>query len=61
MWRKACPKCGGDVYEERYLEDAEIKCLQCGYVLPAVRAMALKQVPAAPRRTALAVAQRRAA
>lgn len=32
-WTKACPKCGGDLFEDKLLRDMDIKCLQCGYVL----------------------------
>ena len=41
MWTKACPKCGGDLYEEWWLGDTDIKCLQCGYVLPVPQARRL--------------------
>ncbi|MDP2953972.1 MAG: hypothetical protein Q8O76_11735 [Chloroflexota bacterium] len=29
-WFKACPKCGGDLYEDQSWGGTEIKCLQCG-------------------------------
>lgn len=36
MWLiKGCPRCGGDLYEERYLNDHEVRCLQCGHHLDA--------------------------
>lgn len=38
-WRKACPRCGGDVFEERLLGERELKCLQCG------RALLREQLP----------------
>ena len=41
MWSKGCPKCGGDLYEDRWLGDSDVKCLQCGYVLPVAQARAL--------------------
>lgn len=42
-WRKACPKCGGDLYQDRLLgEDWELNCLQCGYVAPKAQAQVLK-------------------
>lgn len=52
MWMtKACPKCGGDVYQERQLSDREVRCLQCGHTLNAhevavAEARRLRQPPA---------------
>jgi hypothetical protein len=28
---RGCGKCGGDLYVERDILDAELVCLQCGY------------------------------
>ena len=28
-WYRACPKCGGDVYESEEIDGFEFKCLQC--------------------------------
>ncbi len=34
MWRKACPKCGGNLYVERQVGGgADVSCLQCAKVL----------------------------
>ncbi|GEM_PF-5452484 len=34
MWRKACPKCGGNLYVERQVGGgAEVSCLQCAKLL----------------------------
>ncbi len=34
MWTtKGCPRCGGDLYQERYLGAREVRCLQCGHEL----------------------------
>lgn len=30
---KGCPRCQGDLVEERYLEGSELVCLQCGRVM----------------------------
>lgn len=32
-WMKACPKCRGDLHEDRAWGEREIRCLQCGHVL----------------------------
>jgi len=32
---KACPKCGGDFFYEKYSDgDSALVCLQCGYTFP---------------------------
>ena len=32
MWKlKGCPRCGGDVFIDRDLQDWYEQCLQCGY------------------------------
>lgn len=42
-WRKGCPKCGGDMYQDRLLGDEwELNCLQCGYVVPRAKAQTLE-------------------
>ncbi len=34
MWvTKGCPRCSGDLYQERLLGEREVRCLQCGYGL----------------------------
>lgn len=34
MWTtKGCPRCSGDLYQERYLGAREVRCLQCGHEL----------------------------
>ena len=34
MWTtKGCPRCSGDLYQERYLGTREVRCLQCGHDL----------------------------
>lgn len=30
IWYKACPRCSGDMIEERYLNEHYAQCLQCG-------------------------------
>jgi transcription initiation factor TFIIIB Brf1 subunit/transcription initiation factor TFIIB len=33
LWLKACPRCGGDIYEDREGTVRYASCLQCGHVL----------------------------
>ena len=33
LWRRGCPRCGGDLFEERHLESVDMVCLQCGHIL----------------------------
>lgn len=42
LWRrKACPKCGGDMYRDPLLgEEWELNCLQCGHIVPKAQAQA---------------------
>jgi len=52
MWTtKGCPRCSGDLYEERYLGAREVRCLQCGHEL---NAQELAEVTARVRRAMLA-------
>lgn len=51
-WIKTCPKCHGDLYEDRFLGDWDIKCLQCGYVLPLEQAKTVAATPSITRRVA---------
>ena len=59
-WFKSCPKCRGDLTEERSLGgEREVTCLQCGYVLRPIETAALRPaqsglraVPSAVRRAA---------
>ena len=32
-WLKACPRCYGDLHEERDFYGVYLACIQCGYVL----------------------------
>ena len=32
-WLKACPRCRGDLHEEKDLYGAYVSCIQCGYLL----------------------------
>lgn len=32
-WLKACPRCGGDLYEEEAWGERSIRCLLCGHAL----------------------------
>ena len=33
MWLKCCPKCNGDLYEEKDVYGPYIACIQCGHYL----------------------------
>jgi hypothetical protein len=37
LWLKSCPRCGGDVYEDRGDDRGDaiyfLECLQCGHIL----------------------------
>lgn len=49
-WLKSCPKCRGDLTEERSLgAERDITCLQCGYVLRPQEMAMLQTVPATVR------------
>ena len=49
-WLKSCPKCRGDLTEERSLgRERDIMCLQCGYVLRPQELAVLRTVPAPAR------------
>ena len=49
-WLKSCPKCRGDLTEERSLgRERDIMCLQCGYMLRPQELAVLRMVPATAR------------
>jgi len=52
-WIKACPKCQGDLFEDRFLGDWDIKCLQCGFVIPLEQAKVLQTQASVARRSAV--------
>ncbi|MBM2826432.1 MAG: hypothetical protein HW403_496 [Dehalococcoidia bacterium] len=39
-----CPRCGGDLIEERYLDSADMVCLQCGHILSAAQEAELRAI-----------------
>ena len=53
-WMKECPKCQGDLFEDKLMGDREITCLQCGYVLPTAEMSILSARSSAERRDAAA-------
>ena len=62
MWLiKGCPKCHGDLFEERQLGGSDIACLQCGYTLRAPEITALEDQAEAQRVRRPAAALRQAA
>ncbi|MCL5265374.1 MAG: hypothetical protein M1343_09340 [Chloroflexi bacterium] len=42
IWLKACPRCGGDLFEERDWYTRNIKCFQCGRTLTEAQARQLR-------------------
>jgi hypothetical protein len=52
-WLKACPRCRGDLREEKDLYGVFITCIQCGYVASSVEEEELRtngriEIAAAP-------------
>jgi len=41
-WLKACPRCRGDLHEEKDFYGAYVACIQCGYLLNAQAEEALR-------------------
>ena len=33
LWSRGCPRCSGDLFEERHLDSVDLVCLQCGNIL----------------------------
>lgn len=60
FWLRGCPRCQGDVYEERGLGSVDMVCIQCGHILTVVQETALrsnwKEVAARERAAATGVA-----
>ena len=50
FWLKSCPRCGGDLYDERDQYGHYIVCIQCGHYLTEAEEVILKYA-AQPRRT----------
>lgn len=42
VWAKACPRCGGDLFEEHDWYMRAIKCFQCGRTLTPAQERALR-------------------
>lgn len=42
VWSKSCPRCSGDLLEQRDEDGMVVACLQCGRSLPTEQAKALK-------------------
>lgn len=42
FWLRSCPRCRGDIFEERALGSVDMVCIQCGHVLTAVQEMTLR-------------------
>ena len=52
---KSCPRCHGDMMEEKMLGEVELPCLQCGhrsFSQPAAPRLAARPAPPAPERLA---------
>jgi len=41
-WLKACPRCRGDLHEEKDFYGAYVACIQCGYVVNSLEENALR-------------------
>ncbi len=44
FWFKACPRCRGDLHEERDIHGPYIYCIQCGYSLSTLEEERLRTV-----------------
>ncbi|MBI3964529.1 MAG: hypothetical protein HY329_02755 [Chloroflexi bacterium] len=42
MWLKSCPRCSGDLFEERHLDGTDIACLQCSHRLNHAETLAMR-------------------
>ena len=42
FWLKSCPRCGGDLHEERDFYGGYVACIQCGVVLTEEQELALR-------------------
>lgn len=42
LWFKRCPRCSGDLYEERDMYGRYVACFQCGHYLSEAEEVALK-------------------
>ena len=58
-WLKACPRCRGDLHEERDFYGAYVACIQCGYLLNAREEETLR-LTSVLRREPAAIGQRAA-
>ena len=58
LWRKGCPRCGGDVFEETGFDGRSLTCLQCGRMLDSTQEANLRnrvgRIPATAERIAAA-------
>lgn len=42
MWLKSCPRCNGDLYENKDPYGRYVSCVQCGYYLSEVEEVVLR-------------------
>jgi hypothetical protein len=42
FWLKSCPRCGGDLYDDRDQYSDYIACIQCGHYLTEAEEILLK-------------------
>jgi hypothetical protein len=54
IWLKSCPRCGGDLFEERDWYAHSVKCFQCGRTLTLAQERQLKAKAAGPGPVAVA-------
>jgi len=48
-WLRACPRCGGDLFEDSGERPAVVKCFMCSRILTAEEAAAFKASERSPR------------
>jgi uncharacterized C2H2 Zn-finger protein len=44
FWLKCCPRCSGDLYEDRDRYGSYVNCMHCGYYLTEAEAMPLRHI-----------------
>ena len=45
FWIKGCPRCNGDLYEEKDIYSRFVACIQCGHYLNEVEEAAIRHSP----------------
>jgi hypothetical protein len=55
-WLRACPRCQGDLHEEKDIHGVMVTCIQCGYVATASEEQQLRLAGAIEREPVLPTA-----